>query len=74
MLSALVFAPIAVTNILAYEYLVPELTREAEADRKILLSSKPQEEPVMIEIRRLENNEYLMVSEDASITFNDVAS
>jgi hypothetical protein len=72
MLSALVFAPIAVTNILAYEYLVPELTREAEADRKILLSSKPQEEPVMIEIRRLENNEYLMVSEDTSVTFNDV--
>ncbi len=72
MLSALVFAPIAVTNILAYEYIVPELTRQAEADRKILLSSKPQEEPVMIEIRRLENNEYLMVSEDTSVTFNDV--
>jgi hypothetical protein len=72
MLSALVFAPIAVTNILAYEYLVPELTRQAEADRRILLSSKPQEEPVMIEIRRLENNEYLMVSEDTSVTFNDV--
>ena len=72
MLSALVFAPIAVTNILAYEFVVPELTREAEADRKILLSSKPQEEPVMIEIRRLENNDYLMVSEDVSVTFNDV--
>ena len=72
MLSALVFAPIAVTNILAYEFVVPELTREAEAERKILLSSKPQEEPVMIEIRRLENNDYLMVSEDVSVTFNDV--
>ena len=72
MLSALVFAPIAVTNILAYEFVVPELTREAEADRKMLLSSKPQEEPVMIEIRRLENNDYLMVSEDVSVTFNDV--
>ena len=29
MLSALVFAPIAFTNILAYEYMVPELTRQA---------------------------------------------
>ncbi len=70
-ISALVFAPIVFTNLLAYEYFVPEMTRQAESERKELLSSKNSEEQVMIEIIKQKKNQFRMVSEDISITFND---
>lgn len=70
-ISALVFAPIVLTNLFAYEYFVPEMTRQAESERKKLLSSKNSEEQVMIEIIKQKNNQFRMVSEDISITFND---
>tara|TARA_B100002019_G_scaffold58154_1_gene49977 strand:+ start:340 stop:1242 length:903 start_codon:yes stop_codon:yes gene_type:complete len=70
-ISALVFAPIVLTNLLAYEYFVPEMTRQAESERKELLSSKNSEEQVMIEIIKQKKNQFRMVSEDISITFND---
>ena len=49
----MVFTPIVLLALISYEYIVPDLTREAFDNRKVKVSSDLNKVPKMIEIENL---------------------
>jgi len=68
--SEIVFIPVVLLALLSYEYIVPDLTRNAFDERKAKVSLDFNQTPKMIEIEKLESGGYVMISEDLSLTFD----
>ena len=68
--SVMVFMPVVLLGLLSYEYVIPDLTRQAFDERKAKVSSDFNQTPKMIEIEKLDSGGYVMISEDLSLTFN----
>tara|TARA_B100000214_G_scaffold232441_1_gene169603 strand:- start:452 stop:1354 length:903 start_codon:yes stop_codon:yes gene_type:complete len=68
--SVMVFMPVVIIGLLSYEYVVPDLTRQAFEERKNKVSADSSELPKMIEIKKIESGDYVMISEDISLSFN----
>ena len=68
--SVMVFMPVVLLGLLSYEYVIPDLTRQAFDERKAKVSSDFNQTPKMIEIEKLDSGDYVMISEDLSLTFN----
>lgn len=68
--SIMVFMPVVIIGLLSYEYVVPDLTRQAFEERKNKVSADSSELPKMIEIKKIESGDYVMISEDISLSFN----
>ena len=68
--SIMVFMPVVIIGIISYEYVVPDLTRQAFEERKNKVSADSSELPKMIEIKKIESGDYVMISEDISLSFN----
>ena len=68
--SVMVFMPVVIIGLLSYEYVVPDLTRQAFEERKNKVSAYSSELPKMIEIKKIESGDYVMISEDISLSFN----
>ena len=66
--ALLAFLPIVMINLASYEYLVPDLTKSAFAERKAKVNQIIKDEPKMIEIRKVEDT-YQIISEDISVNF-----
>ena len=66
----MVFMPVVIIGLLSYEYVVPDLTRQAFEERKNKVSADSSELPKMIEIKKIESGDYVMISEDISLSFN----
>jgi len=72
--SIMVFMPIVILGLLSYEYVVPDLTRNAFDDRKAKVSSESNQAPTMIEIEKLESGGYIIISEDLSLSFDSTGN
>ena len=66
--ALLAFLPIVMINLASYEYLVPDLTKSAFAERKAKVNQIIKDEPKMVEIRKVEDA-YQIISEDISVNF-----
>ena len=66
--ALLAFLPIVMINLASYEYLVPDLTKSAFAERKAKVNQIMKDEPKMVEIRKVEDA-YQIISEDISVNF-----
>ena len=66
----MIFAPVIFISMASYEYVIPELTKNAEDFRKSKVSSSFDNQPVIIEIERIKDNSFVMVSEELSLSFN----
>ena len=66
--ALLAFLPIVMINLASYEYLVPDMTKSAFAERKAKVNQIIKDEPKMIEIRKVEDT-YQIISEDISVNF-----
>lgn len=66
--ALLAFLPIVMINLASYEYLVPDMTKSAFAERKAKVNQIIKDEPKMVEIRKVEDN-YQIISEDISVNF-----
>ena len=66
--ALLAFLPIVMINLASYEYLVPDLTKSAFAERKAKVNQIIKDEPKMVEIRKVEDT-YQIISEDISVNF-----
>ena len=68
--ALMIFAPVIFISMASYEYVIPELTKNAEDFRKSKVSSSFDNQPVIIEIERIKDNSFVMVSEELSLSFN----
>ena len=66
--ALLAFLPIVMINLASYEYLVPDMTKSAFAERKAKVNQIIKDEPKMVEIRKVEDT-YQIISEDISVNF-----
>ena len=66
--ALLAFLPIVMINLASYEYLVPDLTKSAFAERKAKVNQIIKDEPKMVEIRKV-GDAYQIISEDISVNF-----
>lgn len=66
--AVLVFMPVVIINLASYEFLVPDITKSAFAERKVKVNQVIKDEPKMVEIRRSENA-YQIISEDVAVRF-----
>ena len=66
--ALLAFLPIVMINLASYEYLVPDMTKSAFAERKAKVNQIIKDEPKMVEIRKVEDA-YQIISEDISVNF-----
>ena len=49
----MVFMPVVIIRLISYEYIVPDLTRQAFDNRKVKVSADLNQSPKMIEIEKL---------------------
>ena len=68
--ALMIFAPVVLISMASYEFIVPELTNNAQDFRKSKVSSSLKDQPMIIEIKKLDDSNFVMVSEDLSLTFN----
>ena len=66
--AVLVFMPVVIINLASNEFLVPDITKSAFAERKVKVNQVIKDEPKMVEIRRSENA-YQIISEDVAVRF-----
>ena len=70
----MVFTPVVLLALISYEYIVPDLTREAFDNRKVKVSSDLTKAPKMIEIEKLDSGGYAIISEDLSLSFDSTGN
>ena len=68
--ALMIFTPVVLISMASYEFIVPELTNKAQDFRKSKVSSSFEDQPMIIEIKKLDDSNFVMVSEDLSLTFN----
>ena len=72
--AIMVFTPVVLLALISYEYIVPDLTREAFDNRKVKVSSYLNKAPKMIEIEKLDSGGYAIISEDLSLSFDSTGN
>ena len=72
--TLIIFLPVILLSLASHEFVIPELTKKAEDFRKSKVSSSDSDQPVIIEIEKLDDGNFVMVSEQLAISFNDVGS
>ena len=68
--ALMIFTPVVLISMASYEFIVPELTNKAQDFRKSKVSSSFEDQPMIIEIKKLDDSNFVMASEDLSLTFN----
>ena len=68
--ALMIFTPVVLISMASYEFIVPELTNKAQDFRKSKVSSSFKDQPMINEIKKLDDSNFVMVSEDLSLTFN----
>ena len=68
--ALMIFAPVIFISMASYEFVIPELTNNAEEVRKSKVSSSYRNQPVIIEIEKIEDSSFVMVSEELSLSFD----
>ena len=68
--ALMIFTPVVLISMASYEFIVPELTNKAQDFRKSKVSSSFKDQPMIIEIKKLDDSNFVMASEDLSLTFN----
>lgn len=68
--TLMIFFPIVLMSLASHEFVIPELTKNAEDFRKSKVSSFDNNQPVIIEIEKLNESNFVMVSEQLSLSFD----
>tara|TARA_B100001989_G_scaffold19644_1_gene12048 strand:- start:2530 stop:3432 length:903 start_codon:yes stop_codon:yes gene_type:complete len=68
--ALMIFLPIVFLNLASYEFVIPKLTEYAEDFRKSKVSSADVNQPVIIEIEKINDSNFVMVSEQLALSFN----
>ena len=68
--ALMIFTPVILISMASYEFIVPELTIKAQDFRKSKVSSSFKDQPMIIEIQKIDDSNFIMVSEDLSLTFD----
>lgn len=68
--ALMIFTPVILISMASYEFIVPELTNKAQDFRKSKVSSSFKDQPMIIEIQKIDDSNFVMVSEDLSLTFD----
>jgi hypothetical protein len=68
--ALIIFLPIIFLNLASYELVIPKLTKYAEDFRKSKVSSADVNQPVIIEIEKINDNDFVMISEQLALSFN----
>lgn len=68
--TLMIFFPIVFMSLASHEFVIPELTKNAEDFRKSKVSSFDNNQPVIIEIEKLDESNFVMVSEQLSLSFD----
>ena len=68
--ALMIFTPVILISMASYEFIVPELTNKAQDFRKSKVSSSFKDQPMIIEIQKIDDSNFIMVSEDLSLTFD----
>ena len=72
--ALMIFLPVILLSLVSYEFVIPELTKKAEDFRKSKVISSGSNQPVIIEIEKIDDGNFVMVSEQLAISFNDEGS
>ena len=70
LIALMIFAPVILISMASYEFVIPELTKSAEEVRKSKVSSSYENQPVIIQIEKIEDSSFVMVSEELSLSFD----
>jgi len=68
--ALIIFLPIIFLNLASYEFVIPKLTKYAEDFRKSKVSFADVNQPTIIEIEKINDNNFVMVSEQLALSFN----
>ena len=68
--ALIIFLPIIFLNLASYEFVIPKLTKYAEDFRKSKVSFADVNQPVIIEIEKINDSNFVMVSEQLALSFN----
>ena len=68
--ALIIFLPIIFLNLASYEFVIPKLTKHAEDFRKSKVSFADVNQPTIIEIEKINDNNFVMVSEQLALSFN----
>ena len=72
--ALIIFLPVILLSLASHEFVIPELTKKAEDFRKSKVTSSGSNQPVIIEIEKMDDGNFVMVSEQLAISFNDEGS
>ena len=72
--ALMIFLPVILLSLASHEFVIPELTKKAEDFRKSKVASSGSNQPVIIEIEKIDDGNFIMVSEQLAISFNDEGS
>ena len=72
--ALIIFLPVILLSLASHEFVIPELTKKAEDFRKSKVISSGSNQPVIIEIEKIDDGNFVMVSEQLAISFNDGGS
>lgn len=72
--ALMIFLPVILLSLASHEFVIPELTKKAEDFRKSKVLSSGSNQPVVIEIEKIDDGNFVMVSEQLAISFNDEGS
>ena len=72
--ALIIFLPVVLLSLASHEFVIPELTKKAEDFRKSKVISSGSNQPVIIEIEKIDDGNFVMVSEQLAISFNDEGS
>ena len=72
--ALIIFLPVILLSLASHEFVIPELTKKAEDFRKSKVTSFGSNQPVIIEIEKIDDGNFVMVSEQLAISFNDEGS
>ena len=72
--ALMIFLPVILLSLASHEFVIPELTKKAEDFRKSKVASSGSNQPVIIEIEKIDDGNFVMVSEQLAISFNDEGS
>ena len=68
--ALIIFLPIIFLNLASYEFVIPKLTKYAEDFRKSKVSFADVNQPAIIEIEKINDSNFVMVSEQLALSFN----
>ena len=68
--ALIIFFPVVLLSLASYEFLIPELTKTAEDFRKSKVSASVNNQPVIIEIEKIDDSNFVVISEQLALSFD----